>query len=142
MRNRWCRPRVRAYVVGQGGGSLDGVRGAGLLSGFYAVPDGGERGEIETPYYGDLPSSTVSTLRGLLDAEIPLIFAVAQRDLPASHAQLARLTAAWYARHAAVPQVVWSDGHNHISQIGSIGVDDLALGAQLGRFVNRVTAQP
>jgi hypothetical protein len=35
--------------------------------------------------------------------------------------------------------VIWSEGHNHISQIGSVGVDDLALGAQLARFVNRVT---
>ena len=35
--------------------------------------------------------------------------------------------------------MIWSEGHNHISQIGSVGVDDLALGAQLARFVNRVT---
>jgi hypothetical protein len=36
--------------------------------------------------------------------------------------------------------VIFSEGHNHISQIGSIGVDDLALGAQLARFVNRVNS--
>ena len=40
-----------------------------------------------------------------------------------------------------MPQVIWSEGHNHISQIGSVGVDDLALGAQLARFVNRVTRE-
>jgi acetyl esterase/lipase len=131
---------VASYLVGQGGGSLDGVRGGGLLSGFYVIPDGDERGEIELPYYGDLPSADVSTLGGLLDTEIPLIFAVAQSDPPFSHAQVAGLTAAWFARRGAVPQVVWSEGHNHISQIGSIGVDDLALGAQLARFVNRVTS--
>jgi triacylglycerol lipase len=131
---------VASYLVGQGGGSLDGVRGAGLLSGFYVIPDGGERSGIETPYYGDLPSAAVSTLGGLLETEIPLIFAVAQSDPPFSHAQVAGLIAAWFARHGAVPQVVWSEGHNHISQIGSIGVDDLALGAQLARFVNRATA--
>ena len=132
---------VASYLVGQGGGALDGVRGAGLLSGFYVIGDGDERSAMETPYYGDLPSATVSTLSGLLDTEIPLIFAVAQSDPPFSHAQVAGLTAAWFARHGAVPQVVWSEGHNHISQIGSIGVDDLALGAQLARFVNRVTAK-
>ena len=54
---------------------------------------------------------------------------------------MAGLIAAWFARHGTVPPVVWSEGHNHISQIGSIGVDDLALGAQLARFVGRVTAQ-
>jgi acetyl esterase/lipase len=132
---------VADYLVGHGGGSLDGVRGAGLLSGFYTIPDGDARTEIERPYFGDLPSADVSTLDGLLEAEIPLIFAVAQRDLPFSHAAVAGLTAAWFARHGTAPQVVWSEGHNHISQIGSIGVDDLALGAQLARFVNRVTAR-
>jgi triacylglycerol lipase len=133
---------VASYLVGQGGGALDGVRGAGLLSGFYVIPDGDARSEVETAYFGDVPSATVSTLSGLLEAEVPLIFAIAQSDPPVSHAQVAGLTAAWFARHGAVPPVVWSEGHNHISQIGSIGVDDLALGAQLARFVNRVTPAP
>ena len=48
-------------------------------------------------------------------------------------------TFAWYAAKGAVPHVIYSAGHNHISQIGSVGVDDLAMGAQLARFVNRVT---
>ena len=130
---------VASYLVGQGGGALDGVRGAGLLSGFYTIPDGDARGELELLYYGDAPSGTISTLGGLLDAEVPLLFAVAQSDPAFSHAQVAGLTAAWFARHGSVPQVIWSEGHNHISQIGSIGVDDLALGAQLARFVARVT---
>jgi predicted esterase len=129
---------VASFVTGQGGGSLDGVRGAGLLSGFYLIPDEG-RAELERAYYGDAPSQTISTLPGLLAARIPLIFAVAERDPEFSHHQIARLTVAWMEAHGAVPQVVWSEGHNHISQIGSIGVDDLALGAQLARFVARVT---
>ncbi len=131
---------VASYLVGHGGGALDGVRGAGLLSGFYTVADADARTEIELPYYRDAPSATVSTLAGLLESNIPLLFAVAQQDPPFSHAQVAALTAAWFARHGSVPQLVWSEGHNHISQIGSIGVDDLALGAPLARFVNRVTS--
>jgi acetyl esterase/lipase len=131
---------VASYLVGHGGGALDGVRGAGLLSGFYTIADRDARGEIENPYYGDAPAATVSTLGGLLEVQVPLLFAVAQSDPPFSHAQVAGLTAAWFARHGTVPQVVWSEGHNHISQIGSIGVDDLALGAQLARFVDRVTS--
>jgi acetyl esterase/lipase len=129
---------VASYLVGHGGGALDGVRGAGLLSGFYTIPDGDARSQMEIPYYRDAPSATVSTLAGLLESNVPLLFAVAQQDPPFSHAQVAALTAAWFARHGSVPQLVWSEGHNHISQIGSIGVDDLALGAQLARFVNRV----
>jgi acetyl esterase/lipase len=130
---------VASYLVGQGGGSLDGVKGAGLLSGFYQIPDGADRGELEVFYFGDKPSAEVSSLPGLLETEVPLIFAVAERDPEFSHGQVAALTAAWFAKKNAVPQVIFSEGHNHISQIGSVGVDDLALGAELARFVNRVT---
>jgi hypothetical protein len=132
---------VASYVAGQGGGSLDGVKGAGLLSGFYRIPDGAERGELEVVYYGTRPSAEIDTLPALLETELPLVFAVAERDPQFSHAQIAALTAAWIARKSAVPNVIFSEGHNHISQIGSIGVDDLALGAQLARFINRVTEQ-
>jgi acetyl esterase/lipase len=130
---------VASYLVGQGGGSLDGVKGAGLLSGFYQIPDGDVRGELEVIYFGDKASSEVSTLTGLLATEIPLIFAVADRDPDFSQGQIAALVAAWFAAKQTVPHVIFSEGHNHISQIGSIGVDDLALGAQLARFVSRVT---
>jgi len=127
------------HGVSQYGGTLDGVRGGGLLSGFYQIADGDERGEPELSYFGRRPSAEVDTLPGLLDSEVPLIFAIAERDPWFSQGQIAGLTAAWFARKGTVPQVIWSEGHNHISQIGSVGVDDLALGAQLARFVNRVT---
>jgi triacylglycerol lipase len=130
---------VASYLAGQGGGTFDGVKGAGLLSGFYQIPDGDERGALEVSYFGDKPSAEISALPGLLDTEIPLIFAVAERDPQFSQTQVAGLTAAWFAKKGTVPPVIWSEGHNHISQIGSVGVDDLALGAQLVRFVNRVT---
>jgi acetyl esterase/lipase len=130
---------VASFVVGQGDGSLDGVRGACLLSGFYRIPDGAERGPLEVTYFGDKPSADVSSLPGLIETEIPLIFAIAERDPRFSQGQIATLTAAWYAAKGTVPQVIYSAGHNHISQIASVGVDDLAMGAQLARFVNRVT---
>jgi acetyl esterase/lipase len=130
---------VASFVAGQGGGSLDGVRGAGLISGFYQIADVAERGQPEVSYFAGRPSAEVSTLPALLETEVPLIFAVAERDPAFSQSQIATLTAAWFAKKGAVPNVVWSEGHNHISQIGSIGVDDVALAAQLARFVHRVT---
>jgi acetyl esterase/lipase len=130
---------VASYLAGQAGGGFDGVRGAGLLSGFYQIPGGAQRGAVESVYFGDRPSAEVSALSGLLETEVPLVFAVAERDPRFIQSAIATLTAAWFAAKGAVPQVIWSEGHNHISQIGSIGVDDLALGAQLARFVNRVT---
>lgn len=130
---------VASYIAGQGGGSFDGVSGACLLSGFYQIPDGADRGELEAAYFGGRPSAEVSALPGLLRSEVPLVFAIAERDPQFSQSQIATLTAAWYAAKGEVPHVIYSTGHNHVSQIGSIGVDDLAMGAQLARFVNRVT---
>jgi triacylglycerol lipase len=135
---------VASYLAGQGSGgqhgaSFDGVKGAALLAGFYQIPDGAARGELEVSYFGDKPSAEVASLPSLLETEIPLTFAVAERDPEFSQTQIAALTAAWFAKKGTVPHVVFSEGHNHISQIGSVGVDDLALGAQLARFVNRVT---
>jgi acetyl esterase/lipase len=130
---------VASFLVGQGGGSLDGINGGCLLSGFYQVPDGADRGPLEVAYFGDKPSAEISVLPGLIETEIPLVFAIAERDPQFSQSQIAVLTAAWYAAKGAVPHVIYSAGHNHISQIGSVGVDDLAMSAQLARFVNRVT---
>jgi hypothetical protein len=31
----------------------------------------------------------------------------------------------------------WAEGHNHISEIASLGIND-ALGTQLGRFIDRM----
>jgi acetyl esterase/lipase len=132
---------VASFIAGQGAGSLDGISGACLLSGFYQIPDGAARGPLEVAYFGDRPGAEVSTLPGLLASQVPLVFAVAERDPRFSQGQIATLTAAWYAAKSEVPHVIYSAGHNHISQIGSVGVDDLAMGAQLARFVNRVTGE-
>jgi acetyl esterase/lipase len=131
---------VASYVTGQGGGSLDGVRGAAILSGFYEIPDGAGRGPLEVAYYGDTPAEDVTTLDGLVRSDLPLLFSVAERDPLFFQAQAARLTAAWFAARQVMPDMVWVAGHNHISGIGSVGVDDAALAAPLARFVNRVTA--
>jgi triacylglycerol lipase len=130
---------VASYVTGQGGGSLDGVRGAAILSGFYDVPLA-ERGALERAYYRDTPAEDAATLGGLVRAELPLLFSVAERDPLFFQTQAARLVAAWFTAHQVTPNLVWVAGHNHISGIGSVGVDDAALGAPLARFVSRVTA--
>ena len=135
---------VASYVTGQGGagqdsGSLDGVRGADILSGFYRVPLD-ERGDLERAYYGDTQAEDTDTLAALTRAEIPLLFSVAERDPLFFQTQAARLVEAWFIAHRSTPNLVWVAGHNHISGIGSVGVDDAALGAPLARFINRVTA--
>ncbi|HTR94964.1 MAG TPA: alpha/beta hydrolase [Trebonia sp.] len=130
---------VASYVTGQGGGSLAGVRGAAILSGFYEVSLA-ERSALEHAYYGDTPAEDAATLDGLVSADLPLLFSVAERDPLFFQTQAARLVAAWFAAHHVMPNMVWVAGHNHISGIGSVGVDDAALGAPLARFITRVTA--
>ena len=127
---------VASFLTGQGGGSLDGVRGGALLSGIY---DLAQRGELEHAYYGGTPAGTASTLPGLLTCPVPLLFSVAEHDPRYFHAQAGGVVAAWLARHGVTPHLVWAPGHNHISEIASLGVDDEALGTPLARFIDRVT---
>ena len=97
---------VASYVTGQGGGSLDGVRGAAMLSGFYRVPLD-ERGDLERVYYGDTQAEDTDTLDALTRAEIPLLFSVAERDPLFFQTQAARLVAAWFIAHRSTPNLVW-----------------------------------
>jgi hypothetical protein len=52
-----------------------------------------------------------------------------------------RKVQAWLARRGRTPNLVWASGHNHISEIASLGVDDDALGTPLARFIEWNTAK-
>lgn len=125
---------VASYLAGQGGGSTAGVRGAALLSGIYDVST---RTDPEHVYFGDRPAETVSSLPGLVKTDIPLLFSIAERDPDGFHEQAARVVAAWRAARRPVPNIAYAEGHNHISEIASLGVDEDALGTALARFIDR-----
>ena len=140
---------VADYIVGHGGASphgasldgvpsLDGVRGAALLSGIYEIR-AVQPGEPGHAYYGANPGESTATLPGLLESSVPLLFSVAERDGPAFHQAAAGLVSAWLARYGTLPDLVWVDGHNHMSTIGSLTIDEAALGVPLARFIDRVT---
>jgi acetyl esterase/lipase len=129
---------VGSYLAGQGGGSTDGVVGGALLSGIYDLA-AAERGDLEVAYFGDRPASEVSALPALVDSQLPLLFSVAELDAWYFQRQAAGLVSAWFARHGSTPNLTWVQGHNHISEIASLGVDEDALGVQLARFVAHVT---
>lgn len=129
---------VADYAAGRGG-SLDGVRGAALISGTYgerAAPPGGE----PHPYYPDPADPAIASLPGLLESPVPLLFAVAESDPSRFHLAVAEVAAAWQERRGALPDLVWVDGHNHMSAVASLGVDEAALGVPLARFIERHTA--
>ena len=134
---------VASFVAGQGGGSLAGalagVRGAAMLSGSYELR-APRPGEPEHAYYGPDPDPATATLPGLLDSQVPLLFSVAERDPESFQLAAARLVSAWQARHGTVPDLVWVEGHNHMSTIASLGIDEPALGTALARFIERHTA--
>ena len=127
---------VADFAAGHGG-DLAGVRGAALISGIYssrpAVP-----GNPRHPYYG-LPDPAQASLPCLVESHVPLLFAVAERDPDRFQAAAAEVVAAWLARHGTLPNLVWMDGHNHMSAVGSLGVDEAALGIPLARFIERHT---
>jgi triacylglycerol lipase len=130
---------VACYVAGHGGGSLDGVRGAALLSGIYEAR-AARPGEPEHAYYGPDPGPETASLPGLLRSGVPLLFSVAERDGPAFHAAAASLVSAWLREHGTTAPLVWVEGHNHMSTIGSLTIDEPALGVPLARFIDRHTA--
>ncbi len=131
---------VASYLAGQGGGSLAGVSGGVLLSGIYDL-DPANRGDLERAYYGDTPAEQASSLPGLLDCPVPLLFTVAEFDPPNFHAQAAGVVTAWQGRHGRTPDLVWVESHNHMSTIASLGIDEAALGVPLARFIERHTAK-
>jgi acetyl esterase/lipase len=129
---------VADFAAGHGG-DLAGVRGAALISGIYTARPAAP-GTAPHPYYG-VPGPVQASLPRLVESRVPLLFAVAERDPDRFHAAAAEAVAAWVARHGTVPDLVWMDGHNHMSAVGSLGVDEPALGVALARFVERHTAR-
>ncbi len=129
---------VADYAAGNGG-SLDGVRGIALVSGMYGLREA-KPGDPPHPYYGAVADPASASLPGLLECPVPLLFAVAERDPGRFHAAVAQVVAAWQERHGLVPDLAWIDGHNHLSAVPSLGVDEPALGVALTRFVEHVTA--
>lgn len=126
---------VADFAAGRGG-SLAGVRGAVLVSGTYG-PRSARPGGEPHPYYADPRDPAVLPLPGLLESPVPLLFAVAERDPERFHLAAAEVVAAWQQRHGTVPDLVWVDGHNHMSAVASLGVDEAALGVPLARFIER-----
>jgi predicted esterase len=131
---------VASFVAGHGGGDPASIAGAALLSGIYHIRKPAP-GEPEHVYYGPDPDpAVVSSLPGLLETTTPLLFSVAERDPDRFQQEAAGVVSAWLSRHGTVPDLVWVEGHNHMSTIASLTVDEPALGTALARFTERHTS--
>lgn len=140
---------VASFAAGQGGTGRDGggyrraapaeARGAALLSGVYELTRPAP-GEPEYVYYGPDPDPAAAMLPGLLDCPVPLLFSVAERDPERFQENAARVVRAWLDAHGSLPCLIWVEGHNHMSTVPSLTIDESALGTALARFIDRHTA--
>ncbi|MFE1983633.1 alpha/beta hydrolase [Streptomyces mirabilis] len=125
---------VAGSLAGHGGPKPD-VVAAALLSGIYDLREA-EKNELLSAYYGSDPSAYTAreALPSLHTCGVPLLAAVAELDPPLFQAQAD-------AVQDAASVFVRVDGHNHISEIVSLGVDDGPLGQPLLRFIEEHTAR-
>jgi hypothetical protein len=65
---------------------------------------------------------------------VPLLVGVAEWGSPEFHRQATTVTAEFVAERGAMLPLVWVQGHNHISEILSLGLDD-TFSTPLHRFL-------
>jgi acetyl esterase/lipase len=130
---------VASYLAGHAGPPA-GVAAGALLSGIYGLTMN-ERNDTRAAYFGadSTQYSARSPLPGLVASGIPVMFAVAEIDPPPFHQQAAAALQAFLQRDGKLPPFAWVAGHNHISEIAAIGIDDEPLGIPLLRFIETVT---
>ena len=131
---------VASFVAGHGGACADALAGAVMLSGIYDPPTA-ERNAMLEAYFGDDPTMYAdrSSVTGLVASDLPMLFGVAELDLPDFHRQAVVLLDAMHQEHGVLPPFVTVPDHTHLSEILALGLDDDAFGSVLARFVHRVT---
>jgi acetyl esterase/lipase len=133
---------VACYLAGQAGPPA-GVAAGVLVSGIYEL-SADDQSEAPAPYFGEDTSQYPlrSPLRGLVAAAIPTLLAIAELDLPRFHQQAGGALLAFLRHNGTLPPFAYLQGHNHISEIAALGIDDQPLGVPLLRFVESVTGAP
>jgi acetyl esterase/lipase len=124
-----------AHVASCLGRGEEGVAAAVLLSGLYDLASAKPTERLAAYFGADADRyAQRSPLPGLLASPVPLLFGVAEWDPPEFHRQATTVTAEFVAERGAMPPLIWVQGHNHISEILSLGLDD-TLSAPLHRFL-------
>lgn len=127
---------VAGYLAGHGGAVSSAIKGAALFSGLYDL-DGAATDPLMSQYFGTDPAAHLerSPREGLAATKVPLLLGYSEFDPPLFHDQLARFLGAHHARHGKLPLTACAIGHNHISEIVSVGLSDDPLGTALATFV-------
>lgn len=127
------------YLAGHAG-HAPAVAAAVLLSGVYELSEGRNEAVAEM-YYGTDPANFArrQPLPELADTTTPILYGIAEMDPPAIHEQTASALNNHYLKHGVLPALVRLEGHNHISEIVSLGIDDTQLTATLRHFIHTTT---
>jgi acetyl esterase/lipase len=129
---------VAGYLAGHAGPPA-GVAAAALLSGVYDLTTSGTSGRGALYYGADASQYRArSSLTGLVGSGIPVLLAVAELDPPFFHQQAAAVIEAFLRRDGRIPPLAYALGHNHISEIAALGLDDEPLGVALRRFIENL----
>jgi arylformamidase len=120
---------LAACLAGQAGAIPPEIRGAILLSGVYDVAAAMEFDRLRPmvqPYYGtdQRRYPAMSTVAGVAASRVPTLIGIAELDPPAMHEQAWLLMRQLYLRNRLIPPTVWAPGHNHLSYVLGLGVDD------------------
>lgn len=116
------------------------VASAVLLSGAYDLPTF-DHGRL-LPYFGDDPAryAELSPLPGLLEADVPVLYTLADFDPPAAHRQALALVRAHLERHTRWPHIAFLDGHNHFTTTAHLNTPDDTLGRHILRHIRGTRA--
>lgn len=134
---------VAGYVAGQHGrADAPKLAAAILLSGLYDLTTL-EHSDYERAYFGDDAARFAgqSTLAGLLEGPVPMLFSVAEYDPDNFQAQAAQLVSAHVARHGHWPRVLYLRGQNHVSGLYQLGLPSDPLGPALADFIDQFTGR-
>jgi acetyl esterase/lipase len=146
----------RVYVVGLSTGALHAATylfrpelmpagtarpaGAVLVSGpytfDYAAPTKGE-----LAYFGEDKSRwpEMVVTGNVTRADVPVLFTTAEWDEPRYFAAHARLFSELIEKHQAKPRFRQSLGHNHVSQLLSVGTVDTSVSREILDFIDRTS---
>jgi triacylglycerol lipase len=116
--------------------------GAILLSGPYTF-DFSSPNKGELAYFGEDKSRWPQMVvpGNVTRTDIPVLFTTAEYDDPRYLTAHAALFSELVEKHRARPRFRQSLGHNHVSQLLSVGTADTSVSREILDFIDRVTAR-
>jgi triacylglycerol lipase len=135
---------IAGCLAGQAGTIPTEIRAAILLSGIDDVPAAMEFDKLRPmtqTYFGTDEGRypAMSTVSGVAASPIPTLIGIAELDPPPMHEQAWLLMTQLYLRNRRIPPSVWAAGHNHLSYVLGLGVDDdSVLDDVVRRFIDDI----